>query len=55
MHKIKEGVFVGSQIHKLIEDEDYLHLLHFKENFVWVALQSVVTKKKTIETLEPEQ
>lgn len=29
--KNKEKVFVGPQINKLIDDEDFLHVLHDKE------------------------
>ena len=29
--KIKEGVFVGPQIHELLRDDSFDHLLHVKE------------------------
>ena len=42
--KIKEGVFVGPQIHKLSRDDTFDHLLSGNEKKAWKAFQLVATK-----------
>ena len=42
--KIKEGVFVGPQIHKLFRDDTFDHLLSGNEKKAWKAFQLVATK-----------
>lgn len=40
--KIREGVFVGPQIRKLLHDDEFLCVLHGKEKAAWLAFKSVV-------------
>ena len=40
--KIREGVFVGPQIRKLLHDDKLLCALHGKEKAAWLAFKSVV-------------
>jgi hypothetical protein len=42
--KLKEGVFVGPDIRKLIFDEDFLLAMTEVEREAWIAFKSVVTK-----------
>ena len=42
--KIKEGVFVGPQIHELFRDDTFDHLLSGNEKKAWKAFQLVATK-----------
>ena len=36
--KMKEGVFVGTQIRELPRYDTFDHLLHGKENMIWKAV-----------------
>jgi hypothetical protein len=42
--KLKEGVFVGPDLRKLIFDEDFLLTATEVEREAWIAFRSVVTK-----------
>jgi hypothetical protein len=42
--KLKEGVFVGADIRKLIFDVDFLLAMTEVEREAWIAFKSVVTK-----------
>jgi hypothetical protein len=42
--KLKEGVFVGPDIRKLMFDEDFLLTMTEVERVAWIAFSSVVTK-----------
>jgi hypothetical protein len=42
--KLKEGVFVGPDIRKLMFDEDFLLMMTEVEREAWIAFKSVVTK-----------
>jgi hypothetical protein len=42
--KLKEGVFVGPDIRKLMFDEDFLLTMTEFEREAWIAFKSVVTK-----------
>jgi hypothetical protein len=42
--KLKEGVFVGPDIRKLMFDEDFLLTMTEVEREAWIAFRSVVTK-----------
>ena len=42
--KIKEGVFAGPQILKLLRDDTFNHLLHGKGKKPWKGFQSVATE-----------
>ena len=39
--KLKEGIFVGPQINKLLKDEDFGHTLSGTENVAWNAFRDV--------------
>lgn len=41
--KIKEGIFVGPQIRKLLNDKEFLECLSENEAAAWSAFQDVVT------------
>lgn len=41
--KINEGIFVGPQIRELINDDEFLSLLHGKEKTAWIAFISVTS------------
>jgi hypothetical protein len=42
--RLKEGVFVGPDIRKLIFDKDFLLTITEVEREAWIAFNSVVTK-----------
>jgi hypothetical protein len=42
--KLKEGVFVGPDIRKLVLDEDFLLTMTEVEREAWIAFKSAVTK-----------
>jgi hypothetical protein len=42
--KLKEGVFIGPDIRKLMFDEDFLLMMTEGEREAWIAFKSVVTK-----------
>jgi hypothetical protein len=42
--KLKEGLFVGPDIRKLMFDEDFLLAMTEVEREAWIAFRSVVTK-----------
>jgi hypothetical protein len=42
--KLKEGVFVGPDIRKLIFDEDFLLTMTRVAREAWIAFKNVVTK-----------
>ena len=41
--KVKEGVFIGPQIRKIMADEHFQDILSRSEKYAWVAFKSVVT------------
>jgi hypothetical protein len=42
--KLKEGIFVGPDIRKLMFDDDFLFTVTEIERETWIAFKSVVTK-----------